>query len=321
MPTRQESDVRSRAGLPVLPHQRAHRAPVPAARSRRSWARSSSAGIEARVFDCTFSSPERAARRTRRLAPGRGRHLLDGEPDRRDAARRRAGARAPAGGPAGGRRAAAHGVPGPLSPPRRRGVPRRGRPELPRVLPRLPGARRHAAHLLDLDLTDYDGLFARAGGLAVDIRPCTTRRRRSPAFPSPTAVTSTTRAYQAAWRDGGTGRPLWWSRWAAPTPATSAPSPCSATRCVRRDLDTVMEESPDCVRLGLRRPVDRRRHLHAGRCRTWRSSAGESPARHDVELPVARRQGHPVMAARMRAAGCRASTWAWSPAASGRSTS
>ena len=92
----------------------------------------------------------RTPRRSGGLAAGDRRHLRHGEPHRQRLAHRRGRARAPARRPAGGGRSAADRVPGPLSAARRRRDPRRGRRQLPRVLPRLPGAWGHAGNDLRL---------------------------------------------------------------------------------------------------------------------------------------------------------------------------
>ena len=251
-------------------------------------------GIEARVFDCTFSSHERPARRARRLRPRRGRHLLDGQPHRRDAARGRAGASGAAGGAAGGRRTAAHGVPRALRRPRGRGVPRGGRPELPRVLPRLPRARRPRRTLLDLDLTDYDGVFVarrrpRRGHARRALRrgrPAHVPRPR-PQRLRPRRVPGRVAATRPASRPTSLVVTL-----GCPYACDFCSKPVFGNEVRRRDLRHGDGGGRRPARPGLRRPLDRRRHLHARRRPPGRVLPAHRSARHDLELPLARRPGH-----------------------------
>ena len=259
-----------------------------------------------------------------RLPAGDRRHLGDGEPDRQRAAHRRGGARASAGRAARGRRPAADGVPGPLSPARGRscsaGRPTSSFPAFCRdYLARgaTPADGRRAA-ARDVRRSRR----ATATACASTTRPCTTRRRRSRRSRCRTAATSTTPPTSASGRRPATGRPRCSPRSAAPTAASSAPSRSSATTCAARPLDAVFAEIDDILRLGYDGlwiaddTFTLRRDYLEEFCRRM------APLGLHVELPLARqrhrRRRRPGSCARPAAAG---STSGSSPAARRRSTS
>ena len=169
------------------------------------------------------------------------------------------------GQPARRRRPAADRLPRPLHAALRRRLPRRGRPELPALLPRLLRERALADDLGRLPLDTYDGLFVADHGLhgrQPDRAPQRERARRRSRCP--TAATSTTPPIR---RNGcaGAGTQVDLHHRHAGLPLRlrllleaglrqrrAAPRP---RRRLRRD-----RADP---RARLRQPLDRRRHLHA----------------------------------------------------------
>ena len=300
-----------RPGLPVLPHQGRDRDAVPAARpgrpERRSCARS---GVEAQVFDCTFSILRAPAPTT---WPPTGPAIvgissmvsLTGNALRVAAAVRE---RLP-GSPARRRRPAAHRLPGPL-----------------------PAARRRSSFRGEADLSfprfcrDYFGAAARRRRprrpAARVVRRPVRRRRRPCAWTTPCAPhaerarrLSPARPQRlrprrlpdaSGRRRPAIGRPRCSPRSAAPTAASSAPSRSSATSCAAAPLDAVFAEIDGIVRLGYDGlwiaddTFTLRPRLPGGVLPAHRAAGAH------VELPLARqRDRRPPTARLMQEAGCR----------------
>lgn len=102
------------------------------------------------------------------------------------------------------------------------------------------GARRA---LLDLDLTGYDGVFSRAGGLAVDTPAVHYSEDVLRTFPVPDRGDLDHAAYQAAWLDKAGSRPTSLVvTLGCPYACDFCSKPVFGNEVRRRDLDTVMEE-------------------------------------------------------------------------------
>ena len=188
-------------------------------------------GVDARVFDGTFSSFDELIDDLVAWRPAIVGISAMVSLTAQRLAHRRGGARAAARRPAGGRRSAADRVPGPLPAARRRRVPRGGRRELPRVLPRLPARERATpATIGDLPLAEYAGLVADAGGVRVANPPVHHSQEEIAAYPLPDRDDFDHRAYQREWApDRPPARRRCSRPWAVPTAASSAPSRSSAT--------------------------------------------------------------------------------------------
>ncbi len=202
-------------------------------------------GIETRVFDCTFGTFEQLRADLAAYRPDIVGIYSMVSLTAQHAARRGDGPDEPAAGPARRRRAAAHRVPGPLHAALRRRVPRRGRRELPSLLPRLLRAGGvPAADLGELPLATYGGLFVADHGLHVDNPTVHHRRERDGLVPSAgqERLRPCRLSEGVAARRPGRRPPRSSPRWAARSAATSAPSRSSAassagatsTRCSRR---------------------------------------------------------------------------------------
>ena len=189
-----------------------------------------------------------------------------GEPDRQHAAGRRGAPRAPAGRPAGRRRAAADRVPGPLSAARRRSSSAARRTS---ASPRSAATTSRAGHagddLGDLPLATYAGLVADGGGLARR-QPAGAPlgggdRRLSPARPRRLRPRAPTRR---AWRDRPGHRPTSLiATLGCPYGCEFCSKPVFGDVVRRRALDSGVRGDRGHRPPRLRRPVDRRRHLHA----------------------------------------------------------
>jgi anaerobic magnesium-protoporphyrin IX monomethyl ester cyclase len=110
------------------------------------------------------------------------------------------------------------------------------------------GARRA---LLDLDLTDYDGVFSRAGGLAVETPAVHYSEDVLRTFPVPDRGDLDHAAYQAAWLDKAGSRPTSLVvTLGCPYACDFCSKPVFGNEVRRRDLDTVMEEAAGLRDLG-----------------------------------------------------------------------
>ena len=105
--------------------------------------------------------------------------------------------------------------------------------------------------LLDLDLTDYDGVFSRAGGLAVETPAVHYAEDLLRTFPIPDRSDVDHAAYQAAWLEKAGSRPTSLVvSLGCPYACDFCSKPVFGNEVRRRDLDTVMREVEGLRALG-----------------------------------------------------------------------
>ena len=130
----------------------------------------------------------------------------------------------------------------------------------------------------ELALDGYAGLFVQADGLHVDNPVVHHGERELASFPLPDRSDFDHAAYQREWlRLSGHKVTSLLATLGCPHSCDFCSRPVFGDVVRHRDLDSVFAEIDADPGARLRRPLDRRRHLHAGRRAISRRSAAASP--------------------------------------------